>query len=219
MKPPDDPGTDMTLHSYLLFAGASVVLVLVPGPDMIYMLSRCIAQGRKAGLMAAIGFNLGGCAHLTAAILGLSAVIATSVVAFTAVKWLGAGYLIYLGISTLASKTGPISLDMQKVTGPSARTILWQAFLSDVLNPKVAMFFLALLPQFVDPKASHPTLQILLLGVTVNVIALAGNIVLVTLSASVTASLRRNTSVSALLQKALGATFVALGLRLAVEKS
>jgi threonine/homoserine/homoserine lactone efflux protein len=152
----------MTLHSYLLFLGASVVLVLIPGPDMIYMLSRCVAQGRKAG---------------------------------------------------------PINLDMQKVTGPSAKTILWQAFLSDALNPKVAMFFLALLPQFVDPKASHPTLQILLLGVTVNVIALIGNIVLVTLSASVTASLRRNTSVAALLQKALGATFVALGLRLAVEKN
>lgn len=114
MKLPDDPGTNMTLHSYLLFAGASVVLVLVPGPDMIYMLSRCIAQGRKAGLMAAIGFNLGGCAHLTAAILGLSAVIATSVVAFTALKWLGAGYLIYLGISTLGSKTGPSILICRK---------------------------------------------------------------------------------------------------------
>ena len=209
----------MTLHSYLLFTGASVVLVLVPGPDMIYMLSRCVAQGRKAGLMAAIGFNLGGWTHLTAAILGLSAVIATSVVAFTVVKWLGAGYLIYLGISALRSKTGPINLDTQKATGPNAKTILWQAFLSDALNPKVAMFFLALLPQFVDPKASHPTLQILLLGITVNVIALTGNIVLVTLSASVTASLRRNTSLAALLQKALGATFVVLGLRLAAEKN
>ena len=209
----------MTLHNYLLFVGASVVLVLVPGPDMIYMLSRCVSQGRKAGLMAALGFNLGGCTHLVAAVLGLSAVIATSVVAFTVVKWLGAGYLVYLGISTLRSKTGPINLDMHKVAGPSAKTILWQAFLSDVLNPKVAMFFLALLPQFVDPKAPHPTLQILILGVTVNVIALAGNTILVTLSASVTASLRRNTSVSALLQKALGATFVALGLRLATEKN
>jgi threonine/homoserine/homoserine lactone efflux protein len=186
---------------------------------MIYMLGRCVAQGRKAGLMAAIGFNLGGYAHLTAAVLGLSAVIATSVVAFTVVKWLGACYLIYLGISTLRSKAGPIVLDTQRPLGRNARTILWQAFLSDVLNPKVAMFFLALLPQFVDAKGPHPTLQILFLGVTVNVIALVCNIVLVSLSALVTASLRRNTSVSAWLQKALGATFLALGLRLAVEKS
>jgi threonine/homoserine/homoserine lactone efflux protein len=209
----------MTLHSYFLFAGASVVLALVPGPDMIYMLGRCVAQGRKAGFMAAIGFNLGGYAHLTAAVLGLSAVIATSVVAFTVVKWLGACYLIYLGISTLRSKAGPIVLDTQRTLGRNARTILWQAFLSDVLNPKVAMFFLALLPQFVDAKGPHPTLQILRLGITVNVIALVCNIVLVSLSALVTASLRRNTSASGWLQKALGATFLALGLRLAVEKS
>lgn len=209
----------MTLHSYLLFVGASIVLVLVPGPDMIYMLSRCIAQGRTAGLMAAIGFNLGGLTHLTAAVLGLSAVIATSATAFAVVKWLGAGYLIYLGVSTLLSKTGPINFDTRRVTGPGAKTILWQAFLSDVLNPKVAMFFIALLPQFVDVKGPHPTLQILVLGITVNVVALAGNIVLVTLSASITASLRRNTSVSAWLQRLLGATFVALGLRLAAEKT
>jgi len=208
----------MTLHSYLLFAGASVVLAIVPGPDMVYMLGRCVAQGRKAGLMAVIGFNLGGYAHLTAAILGLSAVIATSVAAFTAVKWLGAGYLIYLGISTLRGNNRHISLDTRKVASPAAKTIVWQAFVSDVLNPKVAMFFIALLPQFVDPKGPHPTLQILLLGVTLNVIALACNVMVVTLSASVTASLRRNTSVSAWLQKALGATFFALGIRLAVEK-
>jgi threonine/homoserine/homoserine lactone efflux protein len=219
MKPSDDHGYDMTLHSYLLFAGASIVLVLVPGPDMIYMLSRCVAQGRKAGLMAAIGFNLGGYTHLAAAILGLSAVLATSLVAFTVVKWIGAGYLIYLGATTLLSKTSPITGTTPQIAGPNAKTILWQAYLSDVLNPKVAMFFLALLPQFVDVKGPHPTLQILLLGVTVNVIALFGNIVLVAVSASVTASLRRNASMSGWLQKALGATFVALGLRLVIAKN
>jgi threonine/homoserine/homoserine lactone efflux protein len=209
----------MTLHSYLLFVGASIVLVLVPGPDMIYMLSRCIAQGRKAGLMAAVGFNLGGYAHLTAAVLGLSALLATSAVAFTVVKWIGAAYLIYLGISVLRSKSGPIEVNGRGLTQVSARTILWQAFLSDVLNPKVAMFFLALLPQFVSPHAAHPTLQIILLGVTVNMIAIAGNIVLVLLSSSVTGALRRNTSAAAWLHKAMGVTFVALGLRLATEKA
>jgi len=209
----------MTLHSYLLFAGASVVLVLAPGPDMIYMLGRCIAQGRKAGLMAALGFNLGGYTHLTAAVLGLSAIIATSATAFTVVKWLGAAYLIYLGIGTLRSDTKSISFDTRDVAGLSANSILWQAFLSDVLNPKIALFFLALLPQFVDAGAPHPTLRIVLLGVTVNMICLVGNCVLVTLSAYVTGSLRRNSSVAAWLRKALGATFVALGLRLAIAKN
>jgi threonine/homoserine/homoserine lactone efflux protein len=209
----------MTLHNYLLFVSASIVLVLVPGPDMIYMLSRCIAQGRKAGLMAALGFNLGGYVHLTAAVVGLSAVLATSAVAFTVVKWLGAGCLVYLGIAALRSRTGPIVLDAQERPGLLAKAIFWQGFLSDVLNPKVAMFFIALLPQFIDPSARHPTLQILLLGVTVNVIALAGNVVLVSLSASVTGALRRNRAIAAWLQKALGATFIALGLRLDAEKA
>jgi threonine/homoserine/homoserine lactone efflux protein len=186
---------------------------------MIYMLGRCVAQGRKVGVMAALGFNLGGYAHLTAAILGLSAVLATSVVAFTVVKWLGAGYLIYLGINTLRSRDGRVDPATQNVIGPAAKTILWQAFLSDVLNPKVAMFFLALLPQFVDAAGPHPALQMLLLGITINVIALACNLVLVRLSASVTAALRRNRSSTVWLKEALGATFLALGLRLVIEKN
>jgi threonine/homoserine/homoserine lactone efflux protein len=169
--------------------------------------------------MAAIGFNLGGYAHLTAAILGLSAVLATSIVAFTVVKWLGAGYLIYLGIYTLQSRSGRIDVEAPEVVGRAGKTILWQAFLSDVLNPKVAMFFLALLPQFVDATGPHPTLRILFLGITINLIALACNIVLVTLSATVTAAPRRNTSTTAWLKRGLGATFLALGLRLAMEKN
>jgi threonine/homoserine/homoserine lactone efflux protein len=207
----------MTLHNYLLFVGASIILVLFSGPDMLYMLSRCIAQGRKAGLMAAIGFNLGGYAHLTAAVLGLSAILMTSSLAFTIVKWLGAAYLIYLGIVAILSKTDRMAINTRD--SRSGRTILWQAFLSDALNPKVAMFFLALLPQFVDAKATHPTLQILLLGITLNMIALPINMALVFFSAAVTQTLRRNSTVSMWMQKIMGAMFVALGLRLAAEKA
>lgn len=208
----------MSLHNYLLYVGACVILVIVPGPDMIYMLTRCIAQGKKAGLMAAIGFNLGGYTHMLAAMLGLSAILATSAFAFAVIKWLGAAYLIYLGLVAIFSRTGPITLGATEISNRSARTILWQAFLSDVLNPKVALFFLALLPQFVDIKAPHPTLQILLLGVTVNMIALPINVLLVCFSARVTKSLRQNNKISVWLQKTMGAIFVALGLRLAAEK-
>jgi threonine/homoserine/homoserine lactone efflux protein len=207
----------MTLHSYLLFVIASIILLLVPGPDMVYLLARCIAQGRRAGIVASLGLNLGGYVHLTAAALGLSAILATSAVAFTAVKWLGAGYLIYLGIGALRSETGPLAIGGSALAAQGDRTILWQAFLSDVLNPKVAMFFLALLPQFVDPNGSHPTLQIVLLGVTVNMTALVFNILLVWCSARVTNTLRRNTGISRWLQKGAGALFIALGFRLATE--
>lgn len=206
----------MSLHSYLLFLVAAVGLILVPGPDMIYMLGRCVAQGRKAGILSAIGFNLGGYVHLTAAVLGLSAILATSATAFTIVKWVGAGYLIYLGITALCGKSGPLVIDGQQAGSRNGRTILWQAFLSDVLNPKVALFFLALLPQFVDRTAAHPTLQIILLGVTVNAIGLPTNIALACCSARVTEALRRNQSASQWLQRGLGALFVALGLRIAI---
>ncbi len=181
------------------------------------MLSRCIAQGRRAGVMAAIGFSLGGYVHIAAAALGLSAILATSSLAFAAVKWAGAAYLVYLGVTVLRGKSGPLAFTPGDGSKRDDWTILRQAFLSDVLNPKVAMFFLALIPQFVDPTGAHPTLQILLLGVTVNVIALPINLLIVHGSARVTAALRRNTRITGRLQKAMGALFVALGLRLVVE--
>ncbi len=209
----------MTPHNYLLFVFASLVLALVPGPDMVYMLARCIAQGRRAGILAALGFNAGAYVHLTAAVLGLSAILAASSVAFTAVKWLGAAYLIYLGIGALRSRSGPLVITGNGASTRADRTIFWQAFLSDVLNPKVAVFFLALLPQFVDPRSAHPTLQILLLGVTVNMICLPINLALVAFSARVTQTLRRNESLSRWLQRGMGVLFVGLGVRLAVEKS
>ena len=134
------------------------------------------------------------------------------------VKWVGAAYLVYLGISVLRSKRGPLVISADGLANRNNGTILWQAFLSDVLNPKVAMFFMALLPQFVDTTGSHPTFQILVLGVTVNMIALPINILLVYFSARLTEALRRSPVISARLQKAMGALFVALGLRLALDK-
>lgn len=208
----------MSLHSYLLFVLAAVALILVPGPDMMYMLGRCLAQGRRAGILSAVGFNLGGYVHLTAAVLGLSAILATSATAFTIVKWIGAAYLVYLGISALWSKQGPLALDADGVSGRRGRTILWQAFLSDVLNPKVALFFLALLPQFVDRSAPHPTLQIILLGVTVNLIGLPINIAIACCASRISRGLRRSGSVTVWMRRGLGMLFIALGLRIAVEK-
>ncbi len=207
----------ISLHSYLLFVLAAVMLVLAPGPDMLYMLGRCVAQGRRAGILSAIGFNLGGLAHITAAVLGLSAILATSATAFTVVKWIGAAYLVYLGIGMLWRRQGLLAIDAQ-TPGLRGRTILWQAFLSDVLNPKVALFFLALLPQFVDRDAPHPALQILLLGVTVSAIALPTNVLIVCCADRIAGGLRRNASISRWLGKGLGVLFITLGLRIAVEK-
>ncbi len=209
----------MTLHSFLLFISACIALALIPGPDMAYMLARCIAQGRRAGVLAALGFNLGGLVHATAAALGLSAVLASSSTAFTAVKWLGAAYLIYLGIAAIRSRSEQIPAAAGFAAGPGHKTILWQAFLSDVLNPKVALFFVAFVPQFVDPHSSHAGLQFFLLGITCNLVCLPINLLLVLFSSRFTQTLRGNAAVSRWLQRGMGTLFIGLGLRLAVEKT
>src|SRR5437667_5711866 len=117
------------LHTYLLYIGAVVVLVIVPGPDMAYMLARTIAQGQKAGVLAAVGINVGAYVHVAAAILGLSAVLAASSMAFTAVKWLGACYLIWIGIQAITSKSGPLSIGAGASEKLDGRAIFWQGFL------------------------------------------------------------------------------------------
>jgi threonine/homoserine/homoserine lactone efflux protein len=209
----------MTLESYLLFVIASIVLCVVPGPDLAYLLSRCVAQGRKAGLFAALGINAGGYVHLAAAITGLSAIILTSSVAFTAVKWLGALYLIYLGISALRSSENSAPVSKSRLVGDRPWSIFWQGFISDVFNPKVAIFFLALLPQFVEVRAGNPVGQLALLGVTVNTIQLIVNFTLISVSAHVTRNLRQNARTAMWLRRVMGVTFIGLGARLAFEKT
>ena len=208
----------MTLTSYLLFVGASLGLILVPGPDMIYMLGRALAQGRRAGMVAALGINAGAYVHLVASITGLSAILLTSAIAFTAVKWIGAAYLIYLGVNALCNRGEGLNISPDTLRGRSLRAIFWQGFLSDALNPKVAVFFLAFLPQFVNVQAGHVVSQLLLLGLTVNMLAIAINLIIIAFSAYVSEGLRRKPGVGRWLQKGMGAIFVGLGVRLATEK-
>jgi threonine/homoserine/homoserine lactone efflux protein len=204
----------VTLDSYLLFIAGSVLLVVIPGPDMVYLLARSVAQGRRAGLMAALGFNLGAYCHLAAALVGVSALLAASPRAFSAVKWLGAAYLVYLGVRALMSPHRPLAAGDGDAAPRRMRVVLRQAFLSDLLNPKVGLFFLAFLPQFVAPDSPHRTLQLVLLGVTVNLIALAINVPLVFVATRVSARLRGGAPRQ--LAWALGVVFIALGLRIAL---
>jgi len=208
----------VTLENYLLFVFASIALCVVPGPDIIYLLSRCIAQGKKAGLFAALGIAAGGYVHLAAAITGLSAILLTSATAFTVVKWLGAFYLVYLGISAFQKNKTEDLVSSKRLSGNSAWLIFWQGFVSDILNPKVAMFFLALLPQFLDPSASNPVGQLFLMGITVTSIGLIVNFTLIAISARITAEWRQNAVAAHWLKRAMGVTFIGLGARLAFEK-
>ena len=208
----------IALHQYLLFVGACIVLSAVPGPDMLLVLTRSIAQGRRAGMITAVGINVGAYVHFFAAIAGLSALLAASAWGFTAIKWAGAAYLLYLGVVALFGRTGPLQLDTAARPAVTDRQCFWQGFWSDVLNPKVAIFYLALLPQFITP-GRNVLAQLLLLGLTVNMIGILFNAGIVLFSAAITERLRQDPRISVWLSKALGAVFIALGLRLAVTKT
>jgi RhtB (resistance to homoserine/threonine) family protein len=190
----------------------------VPGPDMIYLLSRTIAQGKKAGFAAALGINLGGYFHLTAAILGISAIIATSAIAFTILKYCGAAYLIYIGFKAILSNSSSAIDSSDNEAQLSIKSIFWQGFISDVLNPKVAIFFISLLPQFIQADNNNTFTQLIILGITVNIIALLINFVLVWFSHSVSSNLRQSNRVSKVLNNVMGTIFISLGLKLATEQ-
>ena len=147
-----------------LFVLASVVLLLTPGPAVLYIVARSVAQGRAAGLVSVLGIHLGTIVHMTAAAVGLSAVVVSSALAFAIVKYLGAAYLIWLGIRTLMSKD-PDPDTPAVPTGPLRRAFR-DGFVVNLFNPKTAIFFLAFLPQFVDPARGALHGQILVLGLT-----------------------------------------------------
>ena len=146
-----------------LFVVAALALLLVPGPAVLYVVARSMHEGRRAGLVSVLGIHVGTLAHIAAATLGLSALVLSSAVAFTAVKVAGAVYLVGLGLWTLFSSRAEPELALGGER--NLRRAFAQGIVVNVLNPKTALFFLAFLPQFVDPNAPHPAVQIAFLGV------------------------------------------------------
>jgi len=145
-----------------VFLGATLLLLVIPGPAVLYIVTRSVTQGRRAGLVSVLGIHLGTLVHIAAAIAGLSALIAASATAFTVIKLGGAGYLIYLGITAFRSAGKP-----EGPAGPepmSTRRIFWQGAVVNILNPKTALFFLAFVPQFIDPALGNTTVQLVVLG-------------------------------------------------------
>jgi len=210
----------MESYSYwLIFLSAAIAINITPGPDMIYILSRTIAQGRKIGIASSLGVCSGSFVHIFAAAFGLSAILATSVMAFTIVKYVGAAYLIYLGVKAIRSKRVSFDIPVRL----QVHSTFWKAFrqgaLIDILNPKVAIFFMAFLPQFVRPELGHEPTQILMLGFIVNLIGMVIESVLVLTAARTTIFLRNNSQLSTLLDRILGSMLICLGIRLALIES
>ena len=203
----------ISLTQLALFSFTSIVLIFTPGPDIIYVMTRGMAQGKRAALSAAAGFALGNFAHTFFAIVGLSALITSSATAFAVVKYAGAVYLMYIGFKMLRSKA---SLVPEGRAGElECRVIFRQSILANIMNPKVAVFFLAFFPQFVDASRGQVALQMLALGSTFVVLTMIGFGIVALLSGEIGRWLSRSAGVGNAVGQVAGGVLMALGLRLA----
>jgi threonine/homoserine/homoserine lactone efflux protein len=204
--------------SLALFLAGAIVLLLTPGPAVLYIVSRTVGQGRAAGLVSAGGIAVGTLFHVTAAVLGLSALLVSSAHAFRVVQLAGAAYLIFLGVRTLTRREETDGAASPEA-GHSLRRIFSQGIVVNVLNPKSALFFLAFLPQFVDPHRGHITAQILFLGILFAVMGLCSDSCWALLANQVSARLRSSSRLQRAQKNLSGGVLIALGLATAVSGS
>jgi threonine/homoserine/homoserine lactone efflux protein len=201
-------------ESLLVFITAGLLLNITPGPDVLYIVGRSLGQGRSAGVVSALGISAGCLFHVAAAAFGLSALMVALPLAYDVVRYAGAAYLVWLGLRALVSKSSPFQ--MQRVESAPLGRIFRQGMLTNVLNPKVALFFLAFLPQFTDPTRGPLAFQIIMLG-----LIFIANGTVVCLAYAFSASwlgdwLKTRYDIATWLNRAMGGLFVVLGLRLAL---
>lgn len=205
------------IHNFGLFLAAGILLNLTPGPDTAYILGRSLAQGRDSGVASALGIGVGSILHTCAAALGLSAILAASAFAFGAIKLLGGAYLVFLGIRMLFERGKHLSLPSnfrRRTTLAAFRQGIW----TNILNPKVALFFLAFLPQFIDPASTTKVIAFLVLGLTFVTTGTIWCFILAYFAAAFSERLRSNEKIGQWLNRTVGALFVFLGARLATPK-
>ncbi len=207
------PGLDLLIP----FAIATALFAYFPGPALLYTAAQTLARGRRAGFMAALGIHLGCYAHVIAAALGLSAVLEYVPTLYVVLKLAGAAYLVWLGIA-MWRRRAAAGGTVEPATMTTRRALL-ESMIVELLNPKVALFFLAFLPQFVDPSAGLPVaLQFLILGVIVNFAFTSADILTVLLADQVVTRLRRSGRGTRVFQRIGGGVLMALGLRLALDR-
>ncbi len=212
---------DAILYSpdhWLAFFAAALALNLAPGPDLAFVLSTAAARGRRAGFAASLGVCSGALVHVLAVAAGLSAVLVASAWAFTAVKLAGAAYLVYLGVQALRSRPEPVSAQPGRPRPASPWAVYRQGVFIDVLNPKVAVFFMAFLPQFAEPGRGNLALQLFVLGGLVIALGLAVEAGLILAASRAARFLGAKPRISLWLERLLGLVFIGLAVRLATER-
>jgi threonine/homoserine/homoserine lactone efflux protein len=202
------------IENFWVFALTGLVLNLTPGNDMLYIIARSSGQGTKAGIISALGIGAGCIIHILAAVVGLSALIAKSALAFTIIKYTGACYLVYLGVMAIVNSKRSLAIT-NDLKNSSGKKIFFQAAITNLLNPKVALFFLAFLPQFVSLEKGNYTFQIMFLGIWFNTVGTIVNILIAILFGRIGGWLNKSPVVIKWQQRITGAILIGLGIKLA----
>jgi threonine/homoserine/homoserine lactone efflux protein len=205
-------------HSILLFMAAALALNLSPGPSILYILSRSVGQGREAGIVSVLGLATATLIHAVAMALGLSTLLVYSPLAFAVIKYLGAAYLIYLGVSALLARGTFHAATTASAAPLSLGAVYRQGVVTDLLNPKVAIFFIAFLPQFVDPSVGSPTLQIFFFGLLFHVTGVPVNLIVALAGGRLATLFARRPRWARMQNWISGTVLLALGLRLALSE-
>jgi threonine/homoserine/homoserine lactone efflux protein len=209
------------IHHYWLFIATAIVLIITPGQDTFFILGRSLSGGRGDGIAAAMGVSAGTVIHTLLAALGLSALLATSPYAFMVVKFAGAAYLIYIGVRALLSRASGLPGDAS-AQGQGGNRRHWASFrqgvLTNLLNPKVALFFLALLPQFIDAASPYKVGAFIALGLSFVAMGVVWCVMLAVAAARLRGAFLRRPSMTTVMNKVAGAMFIGLGLKLATAR-
>lgn len=200
------------------FLIASLVLLVIPGPAVLFIIANSIKHGYKTGLISVLGIGIGGLVHVVGAAVGLSAILVTSAYAFMMVKYLGATYLIYLGIKSLISKRNNMNVNMNNEPRPNSVKILIDGIIVNIFNPKTAIFFLAFLPQFISIEKGQVASQLIFLGTTFILLAIISDSIYVLLSQRLSRMLKRSNSFLKMRDRIVGFIYIILGiLTLAID--
>jgi threonine/homoserine/homoserine lactone efflux protein len=197
-----------SIESLIAFGIASLALLVIPGPAVLYIINRSVTDGRNVALAAVAGLEIGNFMHVIAATVGLSAVIAASATAFLIVKWIGAGYLVYIGIRTLVKRPQAVTQASDQM---SRRRAFTQGIVVNTFNPKVALFFLSFLPQFIDADRGSAALQSLILGTTFVILGSVSDSLFALLASALRGTLLRGKSLPFVQRYVAGTVFIALG--------
>ncbi len=199
------------------FLLTGILLNMTPGNDTIFILSKSIGQGRRAGIISALGIATGSAVHTVLAAFGLSLIIAKSILLFNIIKYAGAVYLLYIGYKMITDKSGFASEKINQIKSVNYNTIYRDAIVTNLLNPKVALFFISFLPQFIDPATGNSTLGFLLLGATFITTGIIWCMLLAVFAAAIFSTLKKNLRLSSVINKICGVTLIALGIKVALS--